>query len=274
MIPRPSNQRGQADHGWLKSFHTFSFANYMDYEHSQFGALRVINEDRVAPGGGFPTHAHANFEIYSYVVSGELAHKDSIGNTEVLKRGDLQLTTAGTGVRHSEFSHGDKEVHFLQIWCLPSQRNLKPQYITRHFTDEQKKDKWCLIVAPTGTAGLTDDRDSSSGAAPLNSPVSLRATLLLPSSTLTHTLPAPTAPGSKQPKTKSLAYVHVVQTSGYNHGEGKGAAVKVTGENEAFTLREGDGLYVTAVSGEELKFENVSEGGQVAEVLLFDVEDI
>ncbi|OJT07148.1 Quercetin 2,3-dioxygenase, partial [Trametes pubescens] len=148
VIPRRSDERGQADHGWLKTFHTFSFAGYHDPQHEQFGPLRVINEDRVDPKTGFGTHAHREFEIFSYIVNGELEHRDSMGNVEIMKRGDLQMTSAGTGIRHSEHSHGSKQVHFLQIWSVPSTRGLTPQYFTRHFTDEEKKDQWAHVVAP------------------------------------------------------------------------------------------------------------------------------
>ncbi|KAJ6549103.1 RmlC-like cupin domain-containing protein [Mycena vulgaris] len=106
VVPRPNQERGNADHDWLKTFHTFYFASYQDREHAQFGSLRVINEDRVAPRTGFGTHSHREFEIFSYIVSGQLEHKDSMGNVEVLKRGDLQLTSAGTGISHSEKAHG------------------------------------------------------------------------------------------------------------------------------------------------------------------------
>jgi len=114
---RKSTDRGKADHGWLKSFHTFSFADYYHPKFQEFGPLRVINEDRVAPGTGFPTHRHREFEIFSYILNGELSHKDSMNNVETLVRGDVQYTTGGTGISHSEYNnHNEKEVHFLQIW--------------------------------------------------------------------------------------------------------------------------------------------------------------
>ncbi|KAI0048760.1 pirin domain-containing protein [Auriscalpium vulgare] len=260
--PRPSDERGNADHGWLKTFHTFSFASYASRAHNAFGCLRVINEDRVAPKTGFGTHAHREFEIFSYVVSGELQHNDSMGNTEVLKRGDLQMTSAGTGIRHSEHAHGNKQVHFLQIWALPSQSNLKPAYYTRHFSDEQKKDQWAHIVAPISAPSAKDAREAT-GPAPVHAPLSLYATLLSPEHSLQHTVEA--AGASRK------AYVHVVQTSGYNPDKAGGATVKVSSAGaEDVVLREGDGVYVDNASGAVLEVANVGDG--VAEVLLFEME--
>lgn len=153
---RPSQDRGYADHGWLKSYHSFSFADYMDPEHVQFGPLRVINEDRVAPGMGF-THGHRDMEIISYVLDGELAHKDSMGNGSVLRPGDVQRMTAGTGVRHSEFNHAqDQTTHFLQIWVLPAQMNLTPGYEERHFDAAAKRGKLALIASADGRDGSVE----------------------------------------------------------------------------------------------------------------------
>jgi redox-sensitive bicupin YhaK (pirin superfamily) len=154
---RPSQDRGYADHGWLKSYHSFSFADYLDPEHVQFGPLRVINEDRVAPGMGFGTHGHRDMEIISYVLDGELAHKDSMGNGSVLRPGDVQRMTAGTGVRHSEFNHAqDQTTHFLQIWVLPAQMNLTPGYEERHFDAAAKRGKLALIASADGRDGSVE----------------------------------------------------------------------------------------------------------------------
>jgi len=151
---RRSNERGAADHGWLKSFHTFSFADYFDPKHVEFGSLRVINEDRVQPGAGFGTHGHQNMEILSYVLEGELSHKDSMGNGSTIRPGDVQLMSAGQGIRHSEFNGSQTDgVHFLQIWIKPNVLGKTPSYQEKHFSVEDKRGKLRLIVSPDGADG-------------------------------------------------------------------------------------------------------------------------
>jgi redox-sensitive bicupin YhaK (pirin superfamily) len=151
---RRSSDRGFADHGWLKSFHTFSFADYFDPKHLEFGPLRVINEDRVAAGAGFGTHAHRDMEIISYVLEGELAHKDSMGNGSTIRPGDVQRMSAGSGVRHSEFNPSSNSgVHFLQIWIQPSARNIEPSYEEKRFDSEGKRGRLRLIVSPDRADG-------------------------------------------------------------------------------------------------------------------------
>lgn len=234
MKIRRANERGYADHGWLKSFHTFSFADYFDPQHMGYRALRVINEDRVAGGQGFGRHGHKDMEIVSYVLDGALEHADSLGTGSVIRPGDVQRMTAGTGVLHSEKNHSATEgVHFLQIWIVPSQRNLAPGYEQKSFPTEQRQGKLRVVASSDGRDGsLTVHQD-----------VSLYAGLFGEGETAEHAL----AKGRG-------AWVHVVR-----------GQAKVNGE----VLRAGD---AAQIEDGAIRLEGTtSEGGKPAEVLLFDL---
>ena len=178
---RKADDRGIANFGWLDSRHTFSFGHYHDPRHMGFGPLLVINEDKVTPAKGFGTHGHRDMEIISYVLDGELAHKDSMGNGSVLRYGDVQRMSAGTGVMHSEFNHSaEKLVHFLQIWIQPSVQGIPPSYEEKHFDTASKAGKLRLIASPDGEEGsVTIHQDAK-----------LYASILQPSQEIKHTLAA------------------------------------------------------------------------------------
>ena len=158
---RRSEERGHGQHGWLDTYHTFSFSDYYDPQFTQFRALRVMNEDRVAPGQGFGMHGHRDMEIITYVLEGALAHRDSLGNGEVLRPGELQRMTAGTGIRHSEFNASDSEpVHLYQIWLLPERAGLTPSYEQRAIPEADRKNRLQLVASPDGRDGaLTVHQD-------------------------------------------------------------------------------------------------------------------
>ena len=220
---RQAEARGHASHGWLESYHSFSFGDYYDPEHMGISILRVINDDRVAPTGGFPTHGHRDMEIVSYVLSGVLEHKDSMGNGSVIGPGDVQRMSAGTGVRHSEYNPSDTdEVHFLQIWLMPNREGVAPGYEQRRFDPEERRGRLRLLVSPDGRF------DSISA----NQDGLLYGTLLSPGETVDYTPPA-----GRQ------TYVHVATGS-----------VSVNGE----VLKAGDGA---TIAGEaSILMEGVSEG--------------
>ncbi|MCE9519764.1 MAG: pirin family protein [Verrucomicrobia bacterium] len=176
---RKSNERGHADHGWLDSRFTFSFADYYDPKHMHFRNLRVINEDKIAPGGGFPMHPHRDMEIFSYVLEGALEHKDSMGNGSVLRPGQIQLMSAGSGVTHSEFNPlQDQATHMLQIWILPDKKNLTPSYTEWHPDPSRESDAKVLVIS----------RDGREGSATINSDASIYRVRLRAGSSVTHEL--------------------------------------------------------------------------------------
>jgi hypothetical protein len=211
---RPAHTRGHADHGWLDTHHTFSFADYHDPRHMGFSVLRVINEDRVAPGQGFGTHPHRDMEIISIVLDGELAHQDSMGNTTRIRPGEVQRMTAGTGVLHSEYNpEPAKPVHFLQIWILPAQRGLPPSYAQAAFPEAERRGVLQCVVSPDGRDGsITIHQDAS-----------LHMALLADGEGVTHTL----APGRR-------AYVQIlrgqVRIDGQSLAAGDGARVEEQAE--------------------------------------------
>jgi quercetin 2,3-dioxygenase len=210
---RKSQDRGHADHGWLKSHHSFSFADYHDPDHMGFGNLRVINEDRIAPGTGFGTHAHRDMEIVSYVLDGAIAHKDSMNNSSAIVPGEVQRMSAGTGVRHSEFNHAaDKTTHFLQIWLLPSEQGIAPGYEQKAFSAADKRGVLKLVASPDG-------RD---GSVTIHADASIYAGLFDGAERAEFALDA-----------KRLGYVHVVRgEAGVNgHALKAGDAAKLSGES-------------------------------------------
>jgi quercetin 2,3-dioxygenase len=178
---RPAKERGHFDHGWLDTYHTFSFSQYHDPAHMGFRSLRVINEDRVASGAGFPPHSHRDMEIITYVLAGALAHKDSMGNHSAIRPGDVQRMSAGTGVTHSEYNASEQEpVHFLQIWILPESRNLPPSYEEKVFSAAEKRGRLRLVAS----------RDGREGSVLIHQNASVYASLLEPGETVSHSLAA------------------------------------------------------------------------------------
>lgn len=178
---RKSEERGHANHGWLDSYHSFSFSRYYDPNHMQYSVLRVINEDVVAPDMGFGMHPHRDMEIITYMLSGQLLHRDNLGNGSVIRAGDVQRMTAGTGIVHSEFNASATEpAHLLQIWLLPERNDLEPGYEEKHFEESEKLNQWRLIAS----------RDAREGSLLIHQDVALFATVLEQGKALTYELPA------------------------------------------------------------------------------------
>ncbi len=236
---RRSTDRGFVNLGWLDSRHTFSFGSYQDPNHMGFGQLRVINEDQVMPGKGFLPHGHQDMEILSYVLDGELEHQDSIGNGSVIRPGDVQRMSAGTGIRHSEFNASDTNaVHFLQIWIIPSETGIDPSYEQKNFTAEEKKGTLRLVASPTG-------RD---GSVVIHQAIDVYATLLDSDTQITHDL---ASDGLRPTEGHRTAWVQVARGS-----------VQVNGE----TLNAGDGAALVQES--QIRLQGLDDP---TEVLLFDM---
>ncbi|CAI2176152.1 18169_t:CDS:2 [Funneliformis geosporum] len=248
IVVRPSEERGCANHGWLDTHHTFSFANYYDPNYEEFGALRVINEDIVQPQKGFGTHSHREFEIFSYIISGELEHKDSMGNLEILKRGDVQFTTAGTGISHSEYNvHKTLPVYFLQIWVKPDNPKLSPAYHTKMFSDSAKENNLVQIISP--------DKKQVPDTIGIHTDFHMYASLLDQGVKVTHKVQG----NANDRDNKRKLYIHVIGKEGMK--------VLINGKS---LLKHGDGAFITeVVSGEEIIFESV--GNRTAEFVLFDL---
>jgi redox-sensitive bicupin YhaK (pirin superfamily) len=206
---RKADERGREQFGWLDSRHTFSFGQYYDSDHMGFGHLRVINDDRVVPGGGFDTHGHRDMEIISVVLEGAMEHRDSLGHGSVIRPGDVQRMTAGTGITHSEFNHSKEEpLRFLQIWIVPSQKGLEPGYEQKHFGDDERR----------GRLRLVGSRDGHDGSVVIHQDVSLFTTTLSAGDAVSHDIPA-----------GGHAWLQVasgdVDLNGVTLGEGDGAAI-------------------------------------------------
>lgn len=274
IVPRRSNERGHADHGWLNSYHTFSFANYYDPKFQNFGSLRVLNEDRVAGGTGFPTHPHRDAEIFSYILSGELTHRDSMikkGSEGAegddfyrMKRGDVQFTTGGKGIAHSEQNESNKEVHFLQIWALPWARGLTPRYHTKTFSEDAKRSAFLPILSPlNGGASATAEQEKAaeptlSDTIPIHADFVMAAGIIPVDKRFKWTVGG----GAVTKTTGRNIYIHVPMTKGGS------AKIRLDGRENA-VLEEGDGAFVSNVNaGDVLSFESVGEAE--AEVVVLD----
>jgi redox-sensitive bicupin YhaK (pirin superfamily) len=219
---RRSSERGHANHGWLETYHTFSFADYHDADFMGFRDLRVLNQDRVAPGEGFPRHGHRDMEIVSYVLEGALEHKDSLGNGSQMRPGEVQLMSAGTGVMHSEYNASRKDpLHFLQMWILPASESTKPRYEQKMFAESERRGRLRLVVAP----------DGADGALTIGQDVRLFAGLLDGAERIQHALPD-----------GRDAWLHVARgrlaLNGQALGPGDGAAIV---DERTLTLEKGDG---------------------------------
>lgn len=298
-LERPWNARMQAQHGWLLTFLTFSFAGQYDPKWTSFGPLRVVNEDRiVGQGNGFPTHRHAEFEIFSYVLGGELTHRDSMGNGETLKRGQIQYTRAGTGIAHSEYNHGapaNSVTHFMQIWFRPDKkyRRVKPEYFSTQTPEDLKRNKLVTLIRPSSTVQSDKTGLLAPGEAiPAHTSIVVRASLLdKPATTVTHTW-GTDSDVAQEAGQERWGVVHLAMRSGYKDptrsrgtltpllaGEARIRVYRGSkdeagqGVQQHWDLREGDSLFFKGVQvGEKLEIEKLGEEkDKEAEFLLFDM---
>ncbi|KAI4224500.1 MAG: hypothetical protein L6R40_008439 [Gallowayella cf. fulva] len=274
IVARRSTERGHANHGWLNTYHTFSFAGYQDHRFQNFGALRVLNEDRVAPNTGFPSHTHRNAEIFSYVLSGELTHRDSMmaKNTSTsskdqfyrIRRGDVQFTTGGSGISHSEHNEHDTEtVHFLQIWALPWKNGLTPRYHDVTIDENRKRQGFAVIISPLKAgkhASPTEEKaaiPAIEGTIPIHADLVMGASIIAKDSIATWNVGGDEVVESKKGR---KVYVHLPMT--------KGGRCKVR-LPDGTVLAEGDGAFVTNVdAGDALQIQSV--GVVEAEVVVLD----
>ena len=275
---RPSNERGHANHGWLNSYHTFSFASYFAPEFDSFGSLRVINEDRVAGGEGFGRHSHRDFEIFSYVVRGTLKHDDSLGNSELLTRGDVQFTSAGRGISHSEFNgSGSEYVHFLQMWVRPASRGLPPVYATARFTDDDKHNQLRLLISPTGrNDSIVIQQECLVYATLLDSGKSVTMQLQAGRRAYVHVVMETTGLTTERHETSvtlSGGQAQGAQQPGEQATDGEQGSRDGKDES-AVTLQSGDGCYVELTDAKQpavLTLTGHSQSSKQVEVIVFDL---
>ncbi|TQW01068.1 pirin domain-containing protein [Cordyceps javanica] len=274
ITPHRSGARGHSDHGWLNTYHSFSFADWYNPKFSHFGSLRVLNEDRVKANSGFPTHPHRDFEIFSYILSGELTHRDSMlakgkegGESDKfyrMHRGDVQFTTGGTGIAHSEFNeHKSDTVHFLQIWAMPWKKGLSPRYHTRTFDEEAKKKGFVTILSPLKggpEATAQQEKDAEPTVAesiPIHADFAMGAGIIAPEKAFEWVVGAKATEANKR-----KVYVHLPMTQ-----NGK-AKIRIDGREDA-ELVEGDGAFIEGVNaGDKLAIESI--GSVAAEVIVLD----
>ena len=273
ITPHRSAARGHANHGWLDTYHSFSFANWYNPSFTQFGALRVLNEDRVKGNAGFPTHPHRDFEIFSYILSGELTHTDSTHKKQAgetaeselfcrVRRGDIQFTTAGTGVTHAEYNYGKEPTHFLQIWAVPWKRGLAPRYDYSRHSDDDKRAGFVNLLSPLkGGVDATPAQEKAAeptipGTIAIHADFVMAAGIVAPGSRFEWTVGAKVGDAAKR-----KVYVHLPMT--------KGGKAKIRLDGREDVLEEGDGAFVDGVNaGDKLVVESVGEAE--AEVVVLD----